>query len=182
MYCVFECFFGEFYVQKGSFICVRLFCWSVLSLFTVYSTSLGTYMSSKVGSFLLGHSVVTVLNLLSSFPRMSGQSCSCIPKNSALLARFLSLLTPSFNALGSTTSFTSFFALQDKVFGSAAFTISPTDWGGLSLGLNDRWSFSCGFAWLLGDVASSSLYVHALSFLAVVSAFSVRIPDPRTCN
>ena len=82
----------------------------------------------------MGHSTVTVLNLLHSFSSMSLSVLLLHCTSNALLARFLSLLTPSFSTFGSTVSFMSLIVSWDEVFGSAALTISPTVWGGRSLG------------------------------------------------
>jgi hypothetical protein len=83
--------------------------------------------------------------------------------NTALLARFLNLLTPSFNASGSTASFMSLFVFWEEVFGSVALTIIPTAWGWRSLACATGWGCLCRFVWVLGDVANISLYVRALS-------------------
>ena len=44
----------SFMLSTGSSMWDRLFCWSIVSLIATSSTSLGTNMSSSVGSFLLG--------------------------------------------------------------------------------------------------------------------------------
>ena len=101
-----------------------------MSLIAASSTSLGTNMSSSVGSFLLGRSTVTAFNLPNSISRISRSVLLLHFTNNALFAKFLSLVTPNFSAFGSTASFISFFASWDEVFGSAALTISPTVWVG----------------------------------------------------
>ena len=125
----------NFMLSAGSSVCDRLFCWSIVSLIATSSISVGTNISSNVGSFLLGRSTVTVLNLLNSFSSMSLSVLFLHCTSNALFARFLGLLTPSLSASGSTASFTSRFVSWNEVFGSAALTISPTVWGGLRCGV-----------------------------------------------
>jgi hypothetical protein len=83
-------------------------------------------LSSSGGSFLLWLYTVTALSLPNSFSRMSRSDMLLHSTNTALLARFLSLLNPSFNAFGSTASFMSLFVSWGEVFRSVALMIIPT--------------------------------------------------------
>jgi hypothetical protein len=89
----------------------------MVSLIAVSSTSLGTNISSSVRSFLLGGSTVTALSLPNPFSRMSRSVMLLHLSNTALLARFLSLLTPSFSAFGSTASFMSLLSVGKRYLG-----------------------------------------------------------------
>ena len=81
----------NFMLSAGSSVCDRLFCWSIVSLIATSSISVGTNISSNVGSFLLGRSTVTVLNLLNSFSSMSLSILLLHCTSNALFARFLNL-------------------------------------------------------------------------------------------
>jgi hypothetical protein len=128
----------------------------MVSLIATSYTSLCTNISSSVGSFLLGGSTVTILSLPSSLSRVS-RSVMLMHSTNNALARFLSLLTPLFNAFVSTVSFMSLFVSWEEVFESVALTIIPSAWGWRSLGCAPWWGCFCTFDWVVGIVTSISL-------------------------
>ena len=146
---------------------------STVSLSTSYITSLGTYMSNKVGRLLLGRSTVTVRNLLSSFSRILRSVLLLHSTSTALFARFLSLLTPSFNAFGIRGFLYQIFGLVRGCVWVSRLDYQPQCWGGPPLGYTTGWSFFCQYDSVPGDVDSSSLYLGALSFSATDHKFSV---------
>ena len=108
--------FANFILSTGSSKWDTLFWWSIVSLISSFSTSLGTCISSRVGSFRFRCSMVIKRILLSSFSRISRSDLLLHSTNTALFARLLSLLTASFRAFRSTATFISLSASWEDVF------------------------------------------------------------------
>ncbi|PSN40403.1 hypothetical protein C0J52_19263 [Blattella germanica] len=70
---------------------------------------LGTYISSSVGRYFLGCSVISVCILFSSFSSVSQSFMYLHSTSRELFARLFILFTPTFSALGSMDSIISFF-------------------------------------------------------------------------
>ena len=116
----------------GSSRWIRLFYWRIMFLMSASSTSLGTNVSNRVGSFFLGRPTFNVLSLLTSFSRVSRSVSAYIPRIRHHLIGFwfATVLTPLASAETTCLSFRSLvLVITFRCHSYVSHSAYPTFWG-----------------------------------------------------